>query len=214
LKLPHKPLAVVFDLDGTLIDSESLVREAHFAACEEFGVTMSDTQFLSLVGMHRDANNVSLLAFYGPDFPLERFHDATRAFVGERSAPLKAGALDLMAALDELALPFGLATSSRRQWVDRHFATHGLADRFRAVVTRQDVENGKPFPDPYLKAAELLGVSPLDVLAIEDSHPGVRSAHGAGCITVMVPDLLAADDEMRDKALVLASLADVHALLR
>jgi len=81
------------------------------------------------------------------------------------------------------------------------------------VVTRQDVENGKPFPDPYLKASELLGVSPLDVLAIEDSHPGVRSAHGAGCMTVMVPDLLVADDEMREKALVLASLADVHALL-
>jgi len=214
LKLPRKPLAVVFDLDGTLIDSESLVREAHFAACAAFGVTMSDAQFLSLVGMHRDANNVSLLRFYGPDFPLERFHDATRAFVGERSAPLKAGALELMAALDEAALPFGLATSSRRNWVDRHFATHGLTDRFRAVVTRQDVENGKPYPDPYLKAADLLGVSPMDVVAIEDSHPGVRSAHGAGCMTVMAPDLLAPDDEMREKAIVVTSLHDVIPLLR
>lgn len=214
MKLPRKPLAVVFDLDGTLIDSESLVREAHLAACEQIGVTMSDAQFLSLVGMHRDANNVSLLGFYGPDFPLEKFHEATRAFVGERSAPLKAGALELMAALDEAALPFGLATSSRRNWVDRHFATHGLTDRFRAVVTRQDVENGKPYPDPYLKAADLLGVSPIDVVAIEDSHPGVRSAHGAGCMTVMAPDLLAPDDEMREKAIVVTSLLDVIPLLR
>jgi HAD superfamily hydrolase (TIGR01509 family) len=214
LKLPRKPLAVVFDLDGTLIDSEALVREAHFAACAQFGVTMSDAQFLSLVGMHRDANNLSLLEFYGADFPLEKFHDATRAFVGERSAPLKAGALELMAALDDAKLPFGLATSSRRNWVDRHFATHELTERFRAVVTRQDVENGKPFPDPYLKASELLGALPLDVLAIEDSHPGVRSAHGAGCMTVMVPDLLAPDDEMRDKALVVTSLSDVLTLIR
>ena len=213
MKLPRKPLAVVFDLDGTLIDSESLVRDAHFAACAQFGVTMSEAQFLSLVGMHRDANNASLLEFYGEDFPLERFHDATRAFVGERSAPLKAGAVELMAALDAAALPFGLATSSRRPWVDRHFATHGLRDRFRAVVTRQDVENGKPYPDPYLRAAELLGVPPLDVLAVEDSHPGVRSAHGAGCMTVMVPDLLAADDEMRAKAIVVTSLQDVLTLL-
>lgn len=213
MKLPRKPLAVVFDLDGTLIDSESLVRDAHFAACAQFGVTMSDAQFLSLVGMHRDANNLSLLQFYGPDFPLERFHEATRAFVGERSAPLKTGALELMAALDAAALPFGLATSSRRPWVDRHFTTHGLTDRFRAVVTRQDVENGKPHPDPFLRAAELLGAPPPAVLAIEDSHPGVRSAHGAGCMTVMVPDLLGADDEMRNKAIVLTSLQDVLTLL-
>lgn len=213
MKLPRTPLAVVFDLDGTLIDSEALVKEAHFAACGELGVTMSEAQFLSLVGMHRDANNESLRAFYGSDFPLERFHDATRAFVGERVAPLKAGAVELMLALDDLALPFGLATSSRRPWVERHFSAHGLTERFRAVVTRQDVENGKPYPDPYLRASELLGASPLDVLAIEDSHPGVRSAHGAGCMTVMVPDLLAADDEMREKALVVNSLADVLRLI-
>jgi HAD superfamily hydrolase (TIGR01509 family) len=98
--------------------------------------------------------------------------------------------------------------------VDRHFTSHGLTDRFCAVVTRQDVGNGKPFPDPYLRASELLGAAPSSVLAIEDSHPGVRSAHGAGCMTVMVPDLIAADDEMRDKALVVTSLSDVLALIR
>jgi len=118
-----------------------------------------------------------------------------------------------MDALDTLGLCFGLATSSRRPWVDRHFQTYNLANRFRAVVTRQDVINGKPDPEPYLKASALLGFAPMDVLAIEDSHAGVRAAHAAGCITVMIPDLLQPDDEMRTKARVLASLDDVRALI-
>lgn len=214
MTLPRTPKAIVFDLDGTLIDSEALVREAHFHAAQALGYAMSEAQFLGLVGMHREANDLQLKTYYGDDFPLELFIETTRAHVGDRSAPLKAGALELMDALDELGVGFGLATSSRRPWVERHFKAHNLADRFRAVVTRQDVANGKPDPEPYLKASHLLGFAPMDVLAIEDSPPGVRAAHGAGCMTVMIPDLLQPDAEMHAKARVLASLNDVRALLR
>lgn len=213
MTLSRRPAAVVFDLDGTLIDSEALVRDAHFAACLQFGVTMTDAQFLSLVGLPREKNDVQLRSYYGPDFPLERFIDATRAFMGDRIAPLKPGAVELMDALDELQAPYGLATSSRRPWVDRHFTAHRLAGRFSAVITRTDCVNGKPDPEPYLRASAALGVRPQDVLAIEDSHPGVRSAHAAGCITIMAPDLLPPDDEMREKARIVTSLHDVVALL-
>ena len=213
MKLPRKPRAVVFDLDGTLIDSEALVKEAHFAACADLGVTMTDAQFLSLVGLHREANDLQLKGYYGEDFPLEHFIGLTRAHVGDRVAPLKAGAVELMDALDEIALPFALATSSRRPWVDKHFSAHRLGTRFRAVVTRQDVIEGKPHPEPYLRASKLLGAEPQDVLALEDSYAGVTSAHAAGCMTVMVPDLLLATDDMRAKALVVVSLADVRALI-
>jgi HAD superfamily hydrolase (TIGR01509 family) len=204
----------VFDLDGTLIDSEALVREAHFAACAQIGVTMTDAQFLSLVGMHREANDEMLRGYYGADFPLDDFITRTRAHVGDRVADLKPGALDLLDALDERALPYGLATSSRRPWVDKHFAAHRLADRFRAVVTRQDCVEGKPHPEPYLNASRLLCIAPANVLALEDSHAGVRSAHAAGLMTIMVPDLLAPDDEMRTKAVCVApSLHDVVKLI-
>lgn len=214
MKLPRTPLAVVFDLDGTLIDSEALVREAHFAACDKLGYVMSDAQFLSLVGLHREANDVQLRRFYGDDFPLDEFIAATRAHVGDRVAPLKAGAAELMDALDRMKLPFGLATSSRRPWVERHFAAYALADRFRAVVTRQDCVEGKPHPEPYLNAARLLGAAPMDVLALEDSHAGVASAYAAGCMTVMAPDLLAPTDEHRAQVVIVSSLHDVIALLR
>lgn len=214
MSLPRRPRAVVFDLDGTLIDSEALVKEAHFAACEQMGVTMSEAQFLALVGMHREANDLQLRAYYGDDFPLDEFIAKTRAHVGDRVAPLKAGALELMQTLDELALPFALATSSRRPWVDKHFAAHGLNQRFRAVVTRQDCVEGKPHPEPYLNASRLLGATPSEVLALEDSYAGVASAHAAGCMTVMVPDLLLPTERERGRALVLTSLEDVTPLLR
>lgn len=214
MTLPFLPQAVVFDLDGTLIDSEALVREAHFAACAKLGVEMSDAQFLSLVGLHREANDVQLKRYYGEDFPLEDFIAATRAHVGDRVAPLKPGAVELMDALDAMDLPYGVATSSRRPWVDRHFAAHGLSQRFRAIVTRLDCTDGKPHPEPYLKAAALLGAPPARVLALEDSHAGVCSAHAAGCMTIMIPDLLPANSEMRAKALsIAASLHEVRELL-
>ncbi len=214
MRLPRKPLAVVFDLDGTLIDSEALVKEAFQTVCGRFGADMSDEQFLSLVGLHRTANDAQMRTLYGPDFPLEAFHEAARTHIGDRAASLKTGVIELLDALDELRLPYGLATSSRPHWVERHFTTHDLSQRFRAIVTRDDVTDGKPHPEPYIKAASLLGAAPTDVLALEDSHAGVRSAHAAGCMTVMIPDLLGPDNEMHAKALLVTSLSDVIALLR
>lgn len=213
MSLSRIPKAVVFDLDGTLIDSESLVREAYQRTCAQFGVSMTDAQFLALVGLNRDDNDVNLRGYYGQDFPLDDFHAANRAFLLERIAPLKAGVLEILDALDKREIPYALATSSGPPWVERHFTAYTLAHRFKAVVTRADCENGKPHPEPYLKAAALLGAAPADVLALEDSHAGVRSAHAAGCMVVMVPDLLAANDEMHSKAERIAeTLHDVAAM--
>lgn len=214
MSLPRKPKAVVLDLDGTLIDSEALVREAYLTTCGQFGVAMSEAQFLSLVGHNRDDNDLQLRGYWGADFPLEDFHNANRAFLLERTAPLKPGAFELLDTLDDLGAPYGLATSSGPPWVERHFTAYGLANRFRAIVTRADCTNGKPHPEPYLKASAALGAAPMDVLALEDSHAGVRSAHAAGCMTIMIPDLLAANEEMHGKAhRIVDSLHDVRVLL-
>lgn len=215
MSLPRKPLAVVFDLDGTLIDSEAVVKEAFQAVCGRFGTEMSDAHFCSLVGLHRDANDAQMRVLYGDAFPLEDFHEAARSHIGNRVAPLKTGALELMDALDALGVPYGLATSSRPPWVARHFTAHGLTERFSAVITREDCVNGKPDPEPYIKAASVLRTAPRDVVALEDSYPGVRSAHAAGCMTIMTPDLLAPDEEMRAKAIHIGdTLHDVVTLVR
>ncbi len=215
MTLPRRPLAVVFDLDGTLIDSESLVKEAFQTVSGRFGAEMSDAHFRSLVGLHRDANDAQMRILYGDAFPLAEFHEAARTHIGGRVAPLKPGAAELMDALDTLGVPYGLATSSRPPWVERHFTAYRLANRFNAVVTRDDVMNGKPDPEPYLKAASILRVAPMDVLALEDSYAGVNAAHTAGCMTIMTPDLLPATDEMHEKATYIAeTLHDVVTLVR
>lgn len=214
MSFPRPVRAVVFDLDGTLIDSESLVRASYFSACGEFGIAMSDAQFLSLVGLHRDANDHKMRGYYGDDFPLADFYECVRGHIGEQVAPLKPGALELMDALDAMPAPFALATSSRRPWVERHFAAHNLTHRFRAIVARDDCINGKPHPEPYLKAAAALSVEPRDVLALEDSHAGAESAHAAGMMVAVIPDLLTPDEATRQRALaIVQTLHDVRALL-
>ncbi len=212
--LPRRPKAVVFDLDGTLIDSERLVKAAYLAQCEAFGVEMSDAHFLSLVGLHREANDARLRDLFGADFPLLKFYEGITAHIGDGVAELKPGAVELFGVVRDRALPVGLATSSGPGWVERHFAAHSLHERFGVIVTRDDVTNRKPHPEPYLKAAELLGVAPGDVLAVEDSPTGLRSASAAGMMAVLAPDLIVPDDETRALALcVVETLHDVVAMI-
>ncbi|MBI1362065.1 MAG: HAD-IA family hydrolase [Alphaproteobacteria bacterium] len=214
-QLPRKPRAVVFDLDGTLIDSEALVLEAYIAATGRFGLPFTHEQFLTLVGQHRAATEQKLAEYFGAGFPLPKFFDAVTAHIGDGVAPLKAGALDLIDELERRETPFALATSSGPGWVGKHFEAHDLGRRFHAVVTRDDVKNGKPHPEPYLMAATLLGFDPADILAIEDSPTGVRSALAAGMMTVMTPDLIQPDDDIRGRVLhVAASLGDVLNIIR
>jgi beta-phosphoglucomutase-like phosphatase (HAD superfamily) len=92
-------------------------------------------------------------------------------------------------------------------------SAHAIEGRFRGIVSREDVAIGKPHPEPYLKASAALGSAPSEVLALEDSHAGVASAHAAGCMTIMVPDLLQPNDDIRAKVQVVASLHDVLELL-
>ena len=110
---------------------------------------------------------------------------------------LKPGAIELLDTLDDLRLPRAIATSSSHQTVQHHLTAHDLAGRFHEIVGHGDYASGKPAPDPFLKAAERLGVEPRLCLALEDSHNGVRSASSAGMMTVMVPDLLEPTDEIR-----------------
>jgi HAD superfamily hydrolase (TIGR01509 family) len=122
--------------------------------------------------------------------------------------------VEVLDELDRLGLPRGIATSSRHQDVEHHIGHHGLRERFHPVVAHGDYARGKPAPDPYLTAAERLGVAPEDCLALEDSHNGVRAAAAAGMMTIMVPDLLEPTAEMRDLCIRIArDLHEVRELL-
>jgi beta-phosphoglucomutase-like phosphatase (HAD superfamily) len=141
-----------------------------------------------------------LLSHFGETFPVDAFQETwVRHFwvIAETRLELKPGVLELLDTLDGLRLPRAIATSSSRRTVERHLTAHHLLGRFNEIVGHGDYERGKPAPDPFLRAAERLGVDPQPCLAMEDSHNGVRSASAAGMMTVMVPDLLEPTDEIR-----------------
>jgi len=122
--------------------------------------------------------------------------------------------VELLDHLDAAAVPRAIATSSSHAAVQRTLGPSGILPRFDAVVAAGDYARGKPNPDPFLTAAARLDMPPEDCLALEDSHNGVRAAHAAGMMTVMVPDLLEATDEMRAKCLAIAeSLHHVRDLI-
>jgi HAD superfamily hydrolase (TIGR01509 family) len=217
MAFPRTIRAVVFDMDGLLIDSETLVYEGMRRAVGGMGLDLPMSVFTKMIGLPLGDSFDMLKAHYGLDFDLDRFLVEERREIEALFAEgvvLKAGVVELLDALDDLGLLYAIATSSSRGSVEAHIGGHGLLARFKAVVAREDVRRHKPNPDPFLAAAKALGVDPADCLALEDSHNGVRAAHAAGMMTIMVPDLLDATEEMAEKTLhIVESLHEVRALL-
>jgi HAD superfamily hydrolase (TIGR01509 family) len=208
---PRQIEAVVFDMDGLLLDTEILVQKAMMACAAEAGSELPESVHQDIVGRPYPEICERLALHFGPRFAIEGYLRAVRercdaAFA--RQLQLKRGALRLLNQLQAGKVPCALCTSSRRQIVDRHLEQVAIADRFDFVVTGDAVTKGKPHPESYLTAAAALGVAPAACLALEDSHNGVRSAASAGMMTIMVPDLLPATSEMR--ALCLSVALDLH----
>jgi beta-phosphoglucomutase-like phosphatase (HAD superfamily) len=191
--MPPHPLydAVVFDLDGTLIDTETLCNAAGVAACAEMGMPVDLAFFESLAGIH-DEDRVRLISAHigraVPQLPFFANWDRHVA-VRMQDGILKPGATDLLARIAVLGMPMALATSSRGEPARAKLARAGLARWFPVVITFDDVTRGKPAPDPYLLACARLGVTPSRALAFEDSEPGATAAHVAGLTVVQVPDI-------------------------
>jgi HAD superfamily hydrolase (TIGR01509 family) len=217
MTLPRKVQAVVFDMDGLLIDSESVYRDAIVAAAAQMGLDLPEAVFKRMIGLPDTGSGQVLIDHFGPDLDLQGlWADASVRFhqLGEAGVALKGGVMELLDHLDALGLPCAIATSSTHGAVRHHIDGGGIRPRFKAVIARGDYPCGKPAPDPFLAAAAALGVDPVDCLALEDSHNGVRAAHAAGMMTVMVPDLLEPTDEMHEKCVrVLESLHEVIGLL-
>jgi HAD superfamily hydrolase (TIGR01509 family) len=211
MALPRPVKAVVFDMDGLLVDTERVFHLAVVAAAADRGHDFPTELFLQMVGLTWADNEHQLRAHFGQDFDPTSFRgEAARHFeqLVEAELALKDGVVEILDHLDALGLPRGICTSSRIGEVERNMSRFGLGDRFDVVVANGDYPRPKPAPDPYLTAAERLGVDPASCLALEDSHNGVRAASAAGMMTVMVPDLLDPTEEMHSLCIRIAR--DLH----
>jgi len=217
MALPRIVKAVIFDMDGLLVDTERVVFEAMQASAQGAGEEMPFDLFKQLVGLPSHVSDGIVIEHFGEGFDVNdwragvahHFQDIAAAGIA-----LKVGVVELLDVLDARRLPRAIATSSTRNAVDHGLGQHGLVDRFDAIISRELQDHHKPNPDPFLKAAAAIGVDPADCLALEDSHNGVRAAAAAGMMTIMVPDLLDPTDEMHELAVHIAEdLHEVRALL-
>ncbi len=182
------PAAVLWDMDGTLVDTEPYWIETEYELAERYGGRWSEADALNLVG-----NELISSAHYmrermgidvSPEQIVEELLDGVVARV-EREVPWRPGAVDQLDGLRAAGIHCGLVTSSYERFV-APIVGRLPAETFRVVVTGDGVDQGKPHPEPYLTAAAALGLPPEECLAVEDSNAGTRSAEAAGCLVLVV----------------------------
>lgn len=181
--------AILFDLDGTLIDTESIALVTGMEAFAAHGHAVDEAFMHGLVGKDEPTSAQIIRAAF-PDVDLDAVNRHWRQGFNagvDRGLTLKPGARDLLPALPA---PLAIVTSSGRVGAHRKLGIAGIAEAFTHVVTLDDVRTPKPDPEPYLLAAALFGVAPSRCLVFEDSETGAEAAHRAGCTVVQVPDIV------------------------
>jgi HAD superfamily hydrolase (TIGR01509 family) len=211
--------AVVFDMDGLLLDSEKVAQEVILKAARSVGVPLTPELTLKMVGRNEASCYLYLLELLENEGRvrdlLEKTHQLYASEFEAGRIPLKTGVRELLTILDEFQIPRAIATSTKRQIAIRKLTKVHVLNRFDHILGGDDVEHGKPAPDIYLKACATLGVEPTACIACEDSAFGVEAAFTARLRPVLVPDLLTPTEEMiRQAWRVLPSLHEVAALVR
>lgn len=202
---------LIFDMDGLLIDTEQLSYKALVRDCKERGFELTMEQFLSIRSLSIPKCEEKFKGYFGEDFDFtdsfEKHFLYMREHIDKYGVPMKKGADTILKYASEKGLRIALATSTPLDIAEEYLSSLGLWEYFHEVQSAADIKNGKPAPDVYLAAAKLLGLPPSECMAFEDSPNGVRSASSAGCITVMVPDLSRADEEL--EALIYREIDDL-----
>ena len=192
-------LAVIFDMDGVLIDSERVIRRAAQLAGLDFGQEIADAWFDEVIGLPGVRVEAALRELFGPGFPMDdyrlRFQRHYAAHIDRHGMQSKPGVPELLQDLAAGGVPVAVATQTRSGHAQAALASAGLLEYLPVCVTGDLVASPKPAPDVFLRAAAELGVDPAACIALEDSEIGIRAAVAAGMWTLMIPDLKPASAE-------------------
>ncbi len=194
--------AIIFDLDGTLVDTEPLANQAWELACQDSQLLCPADLPTRLYGVGGHSAMIDILRSEWPISNKQAIEIINRAgehytLLLDTKPPLTTGALALLDLLESLGIRKALSSSSTRQWVHKVLDFHALSPRFEYIITADDLQNLKPHPDAYATPVKLLGLSPDDCVAIEDSPTGVTSAKLAGLSTIAVSSPFVHQEAMR-----------------
>lgn len=209
--IPARPAAILFDMDGLLLDSERLIRDAMIAVMADLGFAMTPADYAQIVGRPEADSEAVMAARFGPSLDYDDLRRRVSGLIQRHHGPhrpLKPGAAALLAQVNQAGIPAAVVTSTDAAQARSHLGHAGLLPGFALLIGGDDVANGKPHPEPYLAAAARLGIAPGAALALEDSHNGIIAAHAAGVPVIMVPDLLPATPAIRRRLLAVAD--DLH----
>jgi HAD superfamily hydrolase (TIGR01509 family) len=191
-------------MDGLLLDTETVSRRCWKGAEEETGFYMPEGFYFTLIGQSMRCIRVKLIEAMDPACDVDEFLKvASRIYTDaltNEPVPVKAGATELLQYLEINQIPRCLATSTGRDLCRHKLESSGLLKYLPLRVCGNDVTRSKPSPDIYLKAAELVGFPPQELLAVEDSQNGLISAKEAGCRTTHIPDLGPVDLSIQARA--------------
>ena len=197
----EKIKAVLFDMDGLVLDTEKMYTRFWQEAANSLGYPMTREQALGMRSLNRDAGRARMQSYFGETTDYEAIRmqriRMMEAYIEEVGVETKPGIRDLLSFLKERGLKTAIATSSPLERTERYLKSVGLEKSFDRLISGYMVEKGKPEPDIYLFAAKELLVTPEECMVLEDSPAGILAAHRAGCVPVMVPDQDIPDEETK-----------------
>lgn len=210
--------AVLFDMDGLMVDTEKLLSRFWCEAANEMGFPMTPEHVLGIRSLSAKFAEPHLQGIFGKSFNYRavraRRRELMEKFVADNGIEVKAGLYELLDYIEQKGLKSAVCTATDRERTEQYLTSIGVYHRFDAFVCGDMIPVGKPEPDTYIAGARALGFEPSECMALEDSPNGVISASTAGCITVMIPDLSQPDEVLRSRLYaVCKNLADVREVI-
>lgn len=206
--------AVVFDMDGVIFDSERATIDCWLELAEKYHIENIEEALLGCTGTTKVRTKEIMQETYGKEFPYDTYAKEASAMYHEKydggRLPMKPGVVEFLTYLKDSGKKIALASSTRQETVMSQLRDAKILPFFDVVICGDMVKKSKPAPDIFLKACEKLGVSPQRAFGIEDSYNGIRASQAAGLRTIMVPDLLPANEEMKERSeVIVTTLLDI-----